>query len=340
MRENVRKAPVVLKQKKLADYQVWLRSELANHPETTDCSLVAENGQSLKVHLSLLIQIWPLVETLKIPEKNLCMCDRTVIFLAKTKLSTIQNFLDLLYLGRCFTVLLSEVQELEEFSSRMGFVWHVSLMEESSPGLLMVKKADSFKYKDLPFANESSDDETDVTLTKCADDDTTRIEKPSQKIRDFSFANESSDDETDVTKCGDDDTSRFEKPTQKYRDFSFANESSDDETGVGSLVTECANTVPKSKYSLPSVIYTTNKVPSLSVQGVICEKDSICSLNCQENCKVVLGTWRNKDKNEIKDIFAGLNLVNKQKRLMRQLEFQEKSGLYRWILLQKTIALC
>jgi hypothetical protein len=115
-----KEAKAVLKQKELvskASYQIWLRSELEHHPETTDCSLVAENGQSLKVHLSLLSQIWPLVENIAIPEKKSCMCDRTVIILANTKISTIQNFLDLLYQGKCLLMKLSEVKELEDFQA-------------------------------------------------------------------------------------------------------------------------------------------------------------------------------------------------------------------------------
>ena len=116
---------------KEANYLLKLRSELSHNQETKDCSLLMDNGEVLDVHTSLLCQVWPSLKDLLLTGENSCICERNVILLPSTKVSTMRKCLDIIYTGRCKVNEVQDIQDVEDLSSRLGLAWAGCLSRES-----------------------------------------------------------------------------------------------------------------------------------------------------------------------------------------------------------------
>ena len=248
-------------------YYAELFSTLLHQPETTDCSLVAENGKTYHVHLCLLRMVWPGVDKLKVKD---CDCERNLIVLTGVDCKAIDMFMKLLYTGSCNVGDRAEAEKIIELSHQLGLVLCTSLFRGGDSSILDVSNK---------AVVGSSAGETTLN-------------------RDFTFANEDSD---------------------------FI---SDDEDVEKKTKSEDQNDLTSSNYTLKTVYYSKCPPQSQASKPSLFVRESVtCSANCNKNCQEIMETWSQKEINEIKSDFLGLNLVQKQGKLLKQLNFQSKAGL-------------
>ena len=196
------------------------------------------------------------------------MCEKKVILLPSTKVSTVKNVLDLVYTGRCKVNEVQEVRDIEDLSNRLGLAWVGCLVRESCEML-----------------RNSENCEAEVLLEHENDESVARQKNESSYCSGFSAI---VDDE--------------KNKNYEHFDISY------------------------SKYVLPTVKYTNSSQLS-SVSNLVPKKETVCSLNCQFNCKQSLSTWSQSAKEAIKNSFSGLSPAEKQTKLYKQLEFQKRVGL-------------
>ena len=127
--------------------------------------------------------------------------------------------------------------------------------------------------------------------------------------------------------------------------FTFANsDSNDDSNGEFKFANDSSNTSLESENesvlvektsgpevrlfdSLPTIYYP--QLESKKTQSQIFPKASgiLCSKNCHANCRIKTASWSTQVKDEIRGLFAGLNLVEKKNKLLMQILFQKSAGL-------------
>ena len=81
-----------------------------------------------------------------------------------------------------------------------------------------------------------------------------------------------------------------------------------------------------SQYFLPPVRYTNTSQQS-NLAHLVKKKETVCSLNCQFHCKQSITVWSHSERESLKTTFSGLSLADVQRKLLRQLEFQERAGI-------------
>ena len=145
-------------------------------------------------------------------------------------------------------------------------------------------------------------------------------------------------DENDKVRQFEDELREETMDNVDDKDYTFANSSSDyseseeiDEN-CGEEVDKIEEDLVKERlfkcsYTLPPIKYGTYSKSNKSLEASSNGKVSLCSLNCTSNCEEKVSYWTIKEKEEIKDTFRGLSAVNKQQKLLKQLEFQDNAGL-------------
>ena len=312
-----------------------VRPQVRNQIENMlDCTLIADNNDSIKVHSALLSEFWPNLDDLIAGNPDSCRCQREelVLVFPQIKIASIISFVNLIYRGFCDIKDVAEEQEVKDLLGLMGVEWNLALLfsnldpfenlDDGVGAMHTVSGDDGSDVWDDPMGSGTGWDDP-VTIGSVSEIDKTALSCSSfvRSKEMFTMSYEVGNYGVKHTVQAEDGDNLLEDDdgcsSENYTSIGECFEGEDDEVSVALV-----------QNVLEPCIFDENWMDSqITFAFEQAENDKLCSKFCSYECHKILKDWAPETVKQMGTLFRSEKGITETKsNLLRHLQSQSNIG--------------